>query len=149
MRWPWRETERPKPPSWLELEPGEELLATYQGRQIAEVIVYVVLAILMLCCLVTLILLAVGEVKKDAAGILTSVGGTITGIGVTLGQIKKTQLHVTSRMLIFAQGKKAAGVPLSEVVAIERGDGSRWTIGIYLRGNPKAVGITVRFVGNI
>ena len=73
-----------------------------------------------------------------------SIGGTFSGMAITLGQLKKTQLHVTSKMLVFAEGKKAAGVPLSDVVAIKRGDGSRWTLGIYVRGNHKAVGkITV------
>jgi hypothetical protein len=47
-------------------------------------------------------------------------------------------------MLIFAQGKKAAGVPLTDVTALKPGDGSRWTIGIYARGQVKPIGkITV------
>lgn len=135
---------KPQPPAWLQLEHGEELLVSYPGKQIAEVVIYATLAVLGLCIATALVVLILGKGGKDVAGILTSVGGTISGLSISLGQLKKTQLHVTNKMLIFAQGKKAAGVPLGDVAAIRPGDGSRWTIGIYTRGNPKAVGkITV------
>ena len=128
----------------MELEPGEELLATYQGKQVAEVVIHAVVGLLGLLIVVALATLLFGKSAKDISTILTSVAGTISGLILTLVQLKKTQLHVTNKMLIFAQGKKAAGVPLGDVATIKRGDGSRWTLGIYARGNDKAIGkITV------
>lgn len=130
----------PSPPAWLKLEKGEELLASYSGKQVAEVVICTVLAVLSLCCIIALLMLVFGKAGKDVAGILMSVGGTASGLVITLGQLRKTQLHVTNKMLIFTEGKKGAGVPLSEVSAIRRGDGSRWTIGIYVRGAEKPAG---------
>jgi len=133
-----------QPPAWLMLEKGEALLASYPGKQIGEVVIYATLAVLSLCCIVALLMLAVGQAGKDIAGILTSVGGGASGMVISLGKLKKTLLHVTSKMLIFAEGKKAAGVPLADVAALKPGDGSRWTIGIYVKGQAKPIGkITV------
>ena len=133
-----------QPPEWLELEPGEELLASYQGKQVAEVVVHAVVGLLGLLIVAMLASLLFGKSLSDLSSILTSVAGVASGLILTLVQLKKTQLHVTSKMLIFAQGKNYAGVPFGDVVAIKRGDGSRWTIGIYVRGDNKAIGkITV------
>jgi hypothetical protein len=134
----------PNAPAWLKLEPGEELLASYRGKQIAEVVIYAVFGVLILGSVVLLIARAVGGSGHDIGGILTSLGGTASGLVLSLAQLKKTQLHVTNKMLIFAEGKKAAGVPLADITALKPADGSRWTIGIYAKGQVKPIGkITV------
>jgi len=134
----------PSAPAWLKLERGEELLASYRGKQIAEVVIYAVFGVLILGTVVLLVARAIGGSGHDIGGILTSLGGTAAGLVLSLAQLKKTQLHVTSKMLIFAEGKKAAGVPLADVTALKPEDGSRWTIGIYARGQVKPIGkITV------
>lgn len=140
-----RAVNAPNPPAWLKLEPGETLLASYRGKQLGEVVINVILAVLGLTSLVVLVALLMGKSgHKDFAGILTSLGGTVSGLVVTLAQLRMSQLHVTSKMLIFAEGKKAAGVPLASVAALKTGDGSRWTIGIYAKNQVKPVGkITV------
>jgi hypothetical protein len=132
------------PPAWLKLEQGETLLASYPGKQLAERVIYATLAAVGQCCVVAVVTLAAGKAGRDLTGILTSIGGSGSGLVFTLGQLRSTRLHVTDKMLVFAEGRKAAGVPLADVSAIKRGDGSRWTIGVYVQRRPTPVGkITV------
>lgn len=120
-----------QPPDWLKLEPGEEYVTSYQAQQFLRAVLLWSLAATVLGSVVTLIAVILGH-KEGVHGLLT-VMGTVSGIVISLGQISKQRLHVTSKMLVFGLPPKGVkGLPLTQVSRLERGTGAaRWTISIY------------------
>ncbi|GEM_PF-2295920 len=128
-----------QPPDWLKLEPGEEYVTSWQTQQFLRAVLLWSLAATVLASVVTLIAVILGH-KDGPQGLLT-VMGTVSGIVISLGQISRQRLYVTSKMLVFGLPPKGVkGLPLEQVSRLERGTGiAKWTISIYGRGRTKPV----------
>ena len=128
-----------QPPEWLKLEPGEEYVTSYQTMEVAKAVLLWSLAATVLGSVVTLIAIILGH-KEGLQGLFTMMG-TVSGIVISLSQISRQRLHVTSKMLVFGQPPKGVkGLPLTQISRLGRGTGiAKWTISIYGKQGTKPV----------